>query len=142
MMKTSSKGIELIKEHEGFSSRAYLCPAGKWTIGYGHTGGVKSGDVISKWQAEELLRKDVLTAERAVNRQRLPLNQNQFDALVSFTFNVGVGNFQKSTLLRKARVNVNDPSIAVEFKKWVYGGGKVLPGLVKRRQAEAGLYFS
>ncbi len=141
-MKTSGKVIELIKEHESFSSRAYLCPAGKWTIGYGHTGGVKSGDVISKWQAEELLRKDVLTAERAVNRQRLPLNQNQFDALVSFTFNVGVGNFQKSTLLRKARVNVNDPSIAVEFKKWVYGGGKVLPGLVKRRQAEAGLYFS
>lgn len=141
-MKTSSKGIELIKEHEGFSSRGYLCPAGKWTIGYGHTGGVKSGDVISKWQAEELLRKDVLTAERALNRQRLPLSQNQFDALVSFTFNVGVGNFQKSTLLRKVRVNVNDPSIAVEFKKWVYGGGKVLPGLVKRRQAEAGLYFS
>ena len=141
-MKTSSKGIELIKEHEGFSSRAYLCPAGKWTIGYGHTGGVKSGDVISKWQAEELLRKDVLTAERAVNRQRLPLNQNQFDALVSFTFNLGVGSLQRSTLLRRARVNVNDPGIAAEFKKWVYGGGRVLPGLVKRRQAEATLYFS
>lgn len=140
-MKTSDKGIELIKRHEGFRSRAYLCPAGVWTIGYGHTGGVKSGDVVTEAQAAELLRADLAHAESVVNAQGLNLNQNQFDALVSFVFNVGSGNFRKSTLLKVVRSNPADLRIKAEFDKWIYGGGKVLPGLVRRRKDEGDLYF-
>ena len=146
-MKTSNKGIELIKRHEGFRSRAYKCPAGVWTIGYGHTGGVKSGDVITEAQAEEFLRSDLLAAETVVKSQRLTLSQNKFDALVSFVFNVGKLNFNRSTLLKKAKVNVNDPSIAAEFRRWKYamspitGQMEVLPGLVRRREEELKLYF-
>ena len=141
-MKTSSKGIELIKRHEGFRARAYQCPAGVWTIGYGHTRGVKSGDVIDKAQGERFLVQDLQTAEREVNSHGLIINQNQLDALVSFVFNVGVGNFSRSTLLRKLKVNTNDASISYELSRWKYAGGKVLPGLVKRRKEEAELYFN
>lgn len=141
-MKTSSRGIELIKRHESLIQTAYLDPVGIWTIGYGHTGGVKSGDVVSEAQAEQLLREDLSTAERAVNSHGLRLNQNQFDALVSFTFNCGSGNLARSTLLKKVKRNSNDPTIADEFRKWKYGGGRVLPGLVKRREEELKLYFS
>lgn len=141
-MKTSNKGIELIKRHEGFRANAYKCPAGVWTIGYGHTRGVNNGDVITKEQGERLLRQDLQEAEQAVNSQGLVLNQNQFDALVSFVFNVGVGNFSRSTLLRKLKVNTNDAAISYEFSRWKHGGGKVLPGLVKRRKEEAELYFN
>ncbi len=140
-MKTSSKGIELIKRHEGFRARAYKCPADVWTIGYGHTRGVKSGDVIDKAQGERFLVQDLQTAEREVNSHGLIINQNQFDALVSFVFNVGSGNFSRSTLLRKLKVNTNDATISYEFSRWKHGGGKVLPGLVKRRKEEAELYF-
>lgn len=140
-MKTSSKGIEFIKKHEGFRARAYQCPAGVWTIGYGHTRGVKSGDVIDKAQGERFLIQDVQTAEQEVNSHGLIINQNQFDALVSFVFNVGSGNFSRSTLLRKLKVNSNDATISYEFSRWKHGGGKVLPGLVKRRKEEAELYF-
>lgn len=140
-MKTSSKGIEFIKRHEGFRARAYQCPAGVWTIGYGHTRGVNNGDVITKEQGERFLIQDLQTAEREVNSHGLIVNQNQFDALVSFVFNVGVGNFSRSTLLRKLKVNTNDSTISYEFSRWKNGGGKVLPGLVKRRKEEAELYF-
>ena len=141
-MKTSDRGIELIKAHEGFLSHAYRCPAGRWTIGYGHTGGVKSGDVVTQAQATVLLTGDIVTAEKAVSVAGLKLAQNQFDALVSFVFNVGAGNFNRSTLLKYARANVDDPRIRLEFSKWIYADGKVLPGLVKRRKAESDLYFS
>ena len=151
-MKTSDKGIDFIKRHEALRLNAYLDAAGVWTIGYGHTGGVNSGDVISEKQAEEFLRADLATAERALNRTRLQLNQNQFDALVSFIFNVGVGRpkshpkgpagFLGSTLLIKARRDVNDPTIRKEFERWVYAGGKILNGLVRRRKEEADLYFT
>lgn len=140
-MKTSSKGIEFIKRHEGFRARAYKCPADVWTIGYGHTRGVNNGDVITKEQGERFLIQDVQTAEREVNSHGLIINQNQFDALVSFVFNVGVGNFSRSTLLRKLKVNTNDSTISYEFSRWKNGGGKVLPGLVKRRKEESELYF-
>ena len=96
-MKTSDNGIAFIKRHEGVRLQAYLCPAGVWTIGYGHTSSVKQGDRISQSQADTYLRADLRTAEQAINKQRLNLNQNQFDALVSFVFNVGSGNFEKST---------------------------------------------
>lgn len=140
-MKTSDRGIELIKRHEGFRSRAYLCPAGVWTIGYGHTGGVKSGDVVTEAQADVFLRADLNTAERAVNSQMLDVNQNQFDALVSFVFNVGGGNFASSTLLKIVRNHPGDLRIKAEFNRWIYAKSRVLPGLVLRRREEADLYF-
>ena len=141
-MKTSDKGIDLIKKHEGFRAKAYMCPAGKWSIGYGHTLNVKSTDVISLDEAEYFLKKDVEFAENEVNRHNLNINQNQFDALVSFVFNLGVGNFTRSTLLRKIKSNPNDPTIREEFEKWIYADGKVLNGLVRRRKEEADLYFT
>lgn len=141
-MKISNKGIELIKRHEGLVLKAYRCPADKWTIGYGHTLNVKSTDVINKEQAECFLRQDVKSAESDVNREKLNLTQNQFDALVSFVFNLGAGNFKRSTLLRKVKANPNDPTIRAEFERWIYAGGKVLNGLVKRRKEEAALYFT
>jgi lysozyme len=141
-MRTSRKGIEFIKAHEGLRLDAYLCPAGVPTIGYGHTYNVKIGDRITAEQAEMLLIGDLIVAETEVNRYGLHLTQNQFDALVSFVFNVGAGNFRNSTLLKRLKANPNDPDIANQFKRWVYSDGKVLPGLVRRRNEEAKLYFS
>ena len=141
-MKISPKGIALIKEFEGLRLKAYKCPGGVWTIGYGHTAGVKPGMVITEEQAEQFLKEDLLIFEKAVNNQNLSINQNQFDALVSFTYNVGTGNFSSSTLLRKIRVNPQDNSIMDEFLRWVYSKGRVLPGLQRRRLAEMKLYFS
>lgn len=141
-MKTSQNGIEFVKRHEGLRLKAYLDSAGVWTIGYGSTGGVRPVDVITEAQAEAKLREDIRTAEREVNRHKLGINQNQFDALVSFTFNVGSGNFRSSTLLKRIKENQNHPDIKNQFNRWVYGGGKRLDGLVKRRAEEAKLYFS
>ena len=141
-MKTSPKGISLIKEFEGLRLKAYKCPGGVWTIGYGHTAGVKPGIVITKAQAEEYLKADLIAFERYLNGLGLALNQNQFDALVSFIYNVGTGNFSNSTLLRKVRANPQDNSIMDEFLRWVYSKGRVLPGLQRRRLAEMKLYFS
>lgn len=145
-MKTSDKGIELIADHEGLRLKAYKCPAGVWTIGYGHTGGIVQGQTISKQQAVEFLKQDLRVSEKAVNKKGLNINQNQFDALVSFIFNVGSGAFGRSTLLKKVRINPNDLSIVSEFAKWnkarVNGVLTVLPGLTKRRKAESNLYFN
>lgn len=141
-MKTSQNGIDLIKRFEGFSPVAYLCPAGVWTIGYGHTAGVHEGDSIDGDTAEDYLREDLTSAEGAVEKYvKVPLKQWQFDALVSFTFNLGAGNLYSSTLLKKVNRNPDDPSIRQEFEKWVYAGGRVLQGLVERRKAEADMYF-
>ncbi len=150
-MKTSNKGIDLIKKYEGFRAKAYRCSANVLTIGFGHTLNVKSTDVISLDEAEHFLRQDVEFAEKEVSKHNLDINQNQFDALVSFVFNVGVGRpkshpngpsgFLGSTLLIKARHDVNDPTIRREFERWIYAGGKVLNGLVRRRREEADLYF-
>ena len=141
-MKTSNKGIDLIKKYEGLRLNAYLDAVGVWTIGYGHTLNVKSTDVITKEQAECFLRQDVEFAEKEVNRHNLNINQNQFDALVSFVFNLGAGNFARSTLLRKIKSNPTDPTIRKEFERWIYAGGKILNGLVRRRKEEADLYFT
>lgn len=141
-MKISQQGIDLIKRFEGFSPVAYLCPAGVWTIGHGHTADVHEGDSIDRDTAEDYLREDLESAEGAVGKYvRVPLKQWQFDALVSFTFNLGAGNLYNSTLLKKVNRNPDDPTIRREFEKWVYAGGRVLPGLVERRKAEADLYF-
>jgi len=140
-MKTSKKGIELIKKYEGLKLKAYKCPAGVWTIGYGHTKNVKQGDVITEVQAEILLIYDLNDFENCIKKNvRIPLTQNQFDALVSFCFNVGCGNFLKSTLLKK----LNEGKIAEaakEFMKWNKAGGKELAGLTKRRQEEMELFL-
>ena len=141
-MNTSPKGIALIKEFEGLRLKAYQCPGGVWTIGYGHTAGVKPGMLISKAQAEEYLKADLIAFERYLNGLGLALNQNQFDALISFIYNVGTGNFSNSTLLRKVRANPQENSIMDEFLRWVYSKGRVLPGLQRRRLAEMKLYFS
>ena len=142
IIKASEKAYSLIRQFEGLRLTAYRCPAGVWTVGYGHTSGVVPEMSITKEQAEAFLRQDIASVENIVNAERLNLRQCQFDALVSFVFNVGGGNFRKSTLLRKAKANPDDNSIMDEFLRWVYAKGVVLPGLQKRRLAEMRLYFS
>lgn len=141
-MKASDKAYALIRRFEGKSNKAYQDSAGVWTIGYGHTGGVVKGQTISDDEVERLLAEDVAVAENAVNAQNLNLTQDQFDALVDFVFNIGAGNFQKSTLLKKLKADPNDPTIYDEFLRWVYAGGVKLLGLVRRRTDEADLYFT
>ena len=141
-MKTSEKGINLIKKFEGCKLTAYKCPAGIWTIGYGHTRNVHKGEVITQQQADELLKQDLLVYEAGINVMKLNINQNQYDSLVSFAFNLGLGALQKSTLLKRIKVNPNDPKIKDEFLRWSYAGGKQLKGLLLRRQAECDLYFN
>lgn len=142
-MKISNNGLELIKKFEGCQLTAYKCPAGVWTIGYGHTGkDVIPGMVVTLHQAEELLKKDVRPAEDTINRENLDLNQNQFDALVSFVYNLGAGNFRSSTLLKMLKINPCSPNIRTELGKWCKVKGSTLPGLALRRKKEADLYFS
>lgn len=140
-MKISMYGLNLIKKFEGLSLQAYQCSAGVWTIGYGHTRGVRPGDIIDEAQAGIFLRRDVAASESTVMRfVTVVLNQHQFDALVSFVFNLGSGNFAASTLLRK--LNAGDyAGAADEFPRWVHAGGKSLPGLVRRRAAERTLFL-
>jgi len=134
-------GIDLIKRFEGFSSTVYICPAGYPTIGYGHL--VRSGESyteISETEAEELLRKDVESAERAVLRLvNVPLTDGQFDALVSFTFNLGSGAFQRSTLRRKVNRQAH-AEVPDQLMRWVWARGRMLRGLVIRRTSEASAY--
>lgn len=146
--KASQKGLDLIKRFEGLKLKPYQCPAGIPTIGYGNTyypSGAKvklTDPAITKEKAEELLKFLLTSYEKGVDSFcRDDINQNQFDALTSFAYNVGVGNLQKSTLIKKVNKNPSDPTIRAEFMKWNKGGGKVLLGLTRRRQAEADLYF-
>ena len=141
-MKASVDAYELIKQFEGLRLKAYLCPAGIWTIGYGHTSGVSPNSFITIQEADEYLHRDVATIEMQLNKLNLILRQCQWDAIVSFVFNVGIGNFRSSTLLAKIRTNPDDNSIMDEFLRWVYANGKVKKGLQKRRLAEMKLYFS
>ena len=141
-MKASVDAYELIKQFEGLRLKAYLCPAGIWTIGYGHTSGVSPNSFITIQEADEYLHRDVATIEMQLNKLNLSLRQCQWDAIVSFVFNVGIGNFKASTLLAKIRINPDDNSIMDEFLRWVYANGKVMKGLQKRRLAEMKLYFS
>lgn len=140
-MKTSQKGIDLIKKFEGVRLRAYLCPARVWTIGYGHTKTARPGRVITQKQADDLLVQDLAGFEAAVNRNTPNINQNQFDSLVAFSFNVGIGAFEKSTLLKLVKAG-DFESAADQFGKWVKAGGRVLPGLVTRRNEERALFLS
>lgn len=139
--KTGSMGINLIKYYEGLRLKAYQDTGGVWTIGYGHTKGVKKGMVITEERAEELLREDLLEAEQAVY-QLVPygLAQHQFDALVSFVFNVGKNAFKKSTLLRLMLIG-DILGASQQFGRWVYDNGKKLNGLIERREAERKLFL-
>jgi lysozyme len=138
-MKTSNKGIELIKKYEGCKLEAYRCPAGVPTIGYGHTFGVCMGQKITQEKAEELLRKDLASFEVQVEQMAPGLSQAQFDALVSFSFNLGSAALYRSSLLKRYLAGDLEGA-KLEFGKWTFAGGKVLPGLVARRRAEAELF--
>lgn len=138
----SQGGIDLIKRWEGFRTIAYQCSANVWTIGYGHTKGVKPGDRITKADAEVLLVEDIKAFERAVRHTvKVPLTQNQFDALVSFCFNVGANAFSKSTLVRLLNQSKYQDA-ANQFPRWNRAGGRVIKGLTNRRIAEKQLFLS
>lgn len=142
-MNISTKAINLIKDFEGFKNKPYLCQGGYKTIGYGHM--LKANEnleEITNEQAENLLESDIEIAENIVKRNIfVDLTQGQFDALVSFTFNLGSAALQRSTLRQKVNRNEHD-DVPIEFMRWVYANGNILPGLVLRRRAEANLYIT
>lgn len=134
--------VEIIKKFEGLELKAYKCPAGIWTIGYGHTASVTEGMIITIAQAEKLLKEDIQIYYNCVIRRTGNVcNNNQNAALTSFCYNVGIDAFVKSTLLKVIKENPNNfDAIKTEFMKWTHGSGKVLPGLVKRRGEEFMIY--
>ena len=147
--KVSKSGIDLIKSFEGLRLKPYLCSAGICTVGYGTTiypNGIKvtlKDTPITEAQAEEFLAHDLIYFEKQVDAFTTDaVSQNQFNALVSFAYNCGVGNLKGSTLLKKVNANPNDPSISAEFAKWNRAGGKIVNGLTTRRTKESQLYFS
>jgi len=163
-MKTSEKGINLIKKHESLRLNSYLCPAKVWTIGYGHTRTAVNNMKITEKQAVDLLVSDLSVAETGINvlTKNINLNQNQYDALVSFVFNVGVKAFRSSTLLKRIKAKESNDKIKEAFMMWRFGGNgenngidddgdglidepgekQLLKGLVKRRNDEAELFFT
>lgn len=146
-MKVNAEGYALIKRFEGCRLKAYKCPANVWTIGYGNTfyedgTKVKEGDVITQQRAEELAK--FIIDQFAVSITpfiQKTLTENQFSACVSLAYNIGTGGFKRSSVFRKLNVNPTDATIADSFRLWNKGGGKILAGLVKRREAEIQLYF-
>lgn len=146
-MELSTKIKQKIKVWEGCRLTAYRCSAGVWTIGYGHTSGVTSGMKITQAEADEMFEKDIKQFSDQVRRTLggVNLNNNQFDALVSLAYNIGIGRLSKSELLKKVKANPDDPAIRAEFARYVYatsnGVKRQLPGLVRRRTEEANHYF-
>ena len=144
-MRMSAAGLATVKEFEGLRLKAYKCPAAVWTIGYGHTSAagapiVNPDLVITKDEAEEVLARDMEQYEEGVRKYvKVDLTQGQFDALVDFAYNAGVGRLSTSTLLKKVNAEKFD-EVPAEFMKWTRGGGKELPGLVRRRRAEVKLW--
>lgn len=139
-MRISSKGLNLIKYYEGFSETVYVCPGGHKTYGFGHKDNTVRDDFkITVEQAELLLRSDLKSIEIMLNGY--DLTQNEFDALCSFVYNVGEGAFISSTLRRKI-INCDYNGAAKEFDRWVFAGGKVCKGLIKRRNAEKNLFLT
>lgn len=141
LFEYSSTGFALTRSFEGFRAEAYQDSAEVWTIGYGHTGPeVHEGQRISEFEAEALLRSDLAAAVACVRRAvKVEIDQDQFDALVDFCFNVGRGHFLNSSLLRYLNRGESE-SVVVQFGLWVHAGGEVMPGLVRRRAAEAALF--
>ena len=143
-MELSQSIKSKIKAWEGCRLTAYRCPAGVLTIGYGHTGpDVTTGKRITQAEADALFEADIkkFTDSVTVKLRGAKINNNQFDALASLAYNIGIGAFQKSTLFKKVMTDPADPTIRTEFAKWIRGGGKILSGLVKRRTEEANHYF-
>ena len=146
-MQVNAEGYALIKKFEGCKLKAYRCPANVLTIGYGNTfyengDKVKEGDVITQQRAEELAK--FIIDQFAVSITpfiKQPLTENQFSACVSLAYNIGTGNFKKSSVFKKLNINPKDATIADSFRLWNKGGGVVLKGLVRRREAEIQLYF-
>ena len=133
-------GVDLIKEFEGLHLTPYLCPSKVWTIGYGHTRTVRSGQQITQAQADLLLDEDLSLVERAISRLvTVPLNDNQFSALVCFAFNVGTGNFESSTLLKLLNRGWYE-QVPAQLMRWNRAGGEVFGGLSRRRAAESRLW--
>lgn len=140
-MKVNEKGKDLIKSLEGCKLKAYQCSAGKWTIGYGFTRGVKEGDTITQEEADKRFEDEVQNFANEVSlRLRVPVNENQFSAMVSLVYNIGVGAFEHSTLLRFVNRMFFEEA-ANEFPKWNKSGGKPLAGLTRRREAERALFL-
>lgn len=139
-MKISSTGVDLIKHFESCKLTAYQDSVGIWTIGWGHTGSVKKGDIWTQGEADNILLNDLDKFEGYVNQYvKVPLTQNQFDALVSWTFNLGPGNLKSSTMLTKLNEKKYD-EVPSQMKRWNKAGGKVLRGLERRRNAEAAMF--
>ncbi len=143
-MSTSGRGLELIKSFEGLRLTAYPDPGTggePWTIGVGHTGGVKPGDTCTEDEAMAWLREDLAAAEACLDAYvDVPITQNQYDAMVSFVYNCGCGNFKASTLLKLVNAE-NDAGAAGQFARWNKAGGRIMAGLTRRRQAEAELFM-
>jgi lysozyme len=146
-MQISDNGLDTIKKFEGFRLQAYQDSVGVWTLGYGSTffpngTKVKEGDTVSYETAHRMLENVANMFSKEIAKLiTSEINQNQFDALVSFSYNVGINNFKKSHLLELVNKDPNDPAIKQEFLKWNKAGGKVLKGLMLRRQAESELFF-
>ena len=139
-MNTSLEGLSLIKKFEGCELEAYKCAAGVWTIGYGSTKGVKENDSITQEEADKLLLKEVEEYEKYVDTYvEVPLKQNQFDSLVAWTFHLGPNALASSTLLKVLNAG-NYEEVPAQIKRWNKANGKVLEGLVRRREAEALLF--
>jgi len=139
-MNISQEGLSLIKKFEGCEYNAYKCAAGVLTIGYGHTAGVKEGDLVTQQEADKILEEDMKEYEGYIKSAvTVDLNQNQFDSLVSWVFNLGPSNLSSSTLLTKIN-NKDWDNVPEQIKRWNKAGGKVLEGLIRRREAEALLF--
>lgn len=141
LMTTSQKGIDLIKEFEGCVLKAYKCPAGVWTIGYGTTQGVKPNMVITQAQAETFLKRDIKPVEWFLNSMGINYTQGQFDALTSWIYNLGIGAFKSSTMYKYIVAKRKDVEITDQMVRWVNSGGKPLLGLKRRRVAEANMFL-
>lgn len=140
MIRITDEFVSKVAEFEGLRTRAYKCPGGVWTIGYGHAAGVKPGQRCTRLQAEAWLREDLAMAANEVGKLGLELTQGQAEALVDFVFNLGINALKGSTLLKKIRAGASTGEIQSEFRRWVYAGGEVQKGLVKRREWEAQRY--
>lgn len=147
IMTLSKTGLDFIKKWESLSLKAYKCPKGIWTIGYGHTSGVKPGMQITKEEAEALIKKDVFMAESAVNELQQffsypVMSQNEYDALVSLVFNIGTDAFRKSTLRKYIILGYPKKTIADQFLVWTYVNKKYCQGLQNRRREERQIYLN
>ena len=139
-MNTSAEGISLIKKFEGCELTAYQCSAGVWTIGYGHTKGIEEGMEISQEEAEQMLVDELHEYENYINKYvTAPLSQNQFDAMVSWVYNLGPADLKASTLLKVLNAEDYD-GVPAQIKRWNKAGGEILDGLIRRREAEARLF--